>query len=467
MIDEAIVRAEALEAAGRHDEAEAACHGILRLRPESLDARYLLARLAIRRRNFGAATPFLRQSLCLEPSGVHAHYLGAVAASEQGDAATATRSWERTTLLAPPDSEPARQAAELCQVFAWLVPAALPPPRSSQTIPADPPMRWLFVWRELEELLHHFRRADIGKPEIFTLARLHAGRQASLFTLDYARRLLTQCDAMAPDIVVAMPGLNPYINPNARAFGLLRERGIPTVLMLPDLRKGIWQRLATAAARNFDLVVSLDGCALETLPALALPPDRFMRGWTPIHPPTRTPPFAARPVPINMLGTLWGERRRAADALLAAGFDVLTRERLASADTIVDATTARAAIPADLYMEQMANSAITVNFSQCQTGEGHQLKGRVLEAAAAGTLLLESENDTTSDFFEPGSEYVPFSSLDDLLAKITYYLGHRDEAATIAERARAKTQSRYGAKAFWREVADRARTIAQKSRRTD
>jgi spore maturation protein CgeB len=106
----------------------------------------------------------------------------------------------------------------------------------------------------------------------------------------------------------------------------------------------------------------------------------------------------------------------------------------------------------------MASSRITINFSLCQTGEGHQLKGRVLEAAATGTLLLESANDVTPAFFEPGRDYVPFAGIDDLMQKVAYFLSHPGEAAAIAARAREKALASYGADRFWLTVADRARS---------
>ena len=45
----------------------------------------------------------------------------------------------------------------------------------------------------------------------------------------------------------------------------------------------------------------------------------------------------------------------------------------------------------------MLQSQLTINFSHCQTGEGHQLKGRVLEAAAAGTLRSSTEAEVLSE----------------------------------------------------------------------
>ena len=85
-----------------------------------------------------------------------------------------------------------------------------------------------------------------------------------------------------------------------------------------------------------------------------------------------------------------------------------------------------------------------------------QVKGRVLETLYSGALLLEGENDQTSKLFEPMKDYVPFSSKEDLVEKIMYYLDHPAEAEAIARSGSAKASAKYSPKGFWELALENA-----------
>jgi glycosyltransferase involved in cell wall biosynthesis len=234
-------------------------------------------------------------------------------------------------------------------------------------------------------------------------------------------------------------------------------------MLVPDLRKLHWQGVATVAAPAFDLIVSLDGCRLETLPGLILADDRFLRGWTPVS-EFEPLPYEQRSLGVNMVGSLWGPRVAAVRRLQSAGIEVTTRPDQESASR-EDRLPAHKTLSNAAYIDLLRRSCITVNLSACSTGDGDQVKGRVFEAVACGSMLLESANDVTCDFFEQGEEFVYFSDLDDLVAKVRHFLAHPLEAAAIAAAARQRFLRDYAAPKFWQSVYRKAQAANQMGQR--
>ena len=77
------------------------------------------------------------------------------------------------------------------------------------------------------------------------------------------------------------------------------------------------------------------------------------------------------------------------------------------------------------------------------------MKGRVFDLTAAKTFLLEEEGIETREFFENGKDIVMFSSKEDLLEKVKYYLAHDEERERIAEAGYKKTTTLYNSRNMW------------------
>lgn len=107
------------------------------------------------------------------------------------------------------------------------------------------------------------------------------------------------------------------------------------------------------------------------------------------------------------------------------------------------------------YERILRTSRISVNFSQSGAADAWHFKGRAIEITFSGAMLLDNLNYHTSRFFEPGKEYVGFTSKDDFLDKVRYYLTHDAERAAIARRAHEKAAANYGPRQFWEKVFDR------------
>jgi hypothetical protein len=324
------------------------------------------------------------------------------------------------------------------------------PRRAASPEAASP--EWLFVWRDLGEVFYNFDLDKVGPRNTLWLplrGAAEAGADPSEAVLEAVRR-------GRPQAIALLPGTGSHRNPKLSVIEACRRSGIPTVLIVPDQRKRYWQNVVATAAAGFDLVVSLDGCRIDTLPTLKDLGPRYLRGWTPIA-ELPEPADPDRPHLVNMVGSLWGARREAVERLRVAGMEVLTRPTEAEPGGLDASLPAHKTLSCASYYALLRRSRIAVNFSAASTGDGHQLKGRVFEAAACGALLLESANDVTSAFFTPDAEFVYFDGPDDLVAKVRFYRDHPVQAAAIAERARERFLRQYRARRFWELVLALAR----------
>jgi len=73
---------------------------------------------------------------------------------------------------------------------------------------------------------------------------------------------------------------------------------------------------------------------------------------------------------------------------------------------------------------------------------------------ALGAMLLESENPQVAFFFEDGIDYVSFSSKEDLLEKIRYYLKNSEERVRIAKNGRRKMKMFYNPDNYWEKILE-------------
>jgi hypothetical protein len=116
---------------------------------------------------------------------------------------------------------------------------------------------------------------------------------------------------------------------------------------------------------------------------------------------------------VSFIGALYPYRVELIEKLRAEGLNVAVNPH--RTDETLDFAASRADQPGWLdYMAGLAQSTMTINFSQSSAGPYQQLKTRVLEATLAGTYLLTDDRDRTREFFEPGTEYGFFATTEDL-----------------------------------------------------
>lgn len=98
-------------------------------------------------------------------------------------------------------------------------------------------------------------------------------------------------------------------------------------------------------------------------------------------------------------------------------------------------------IPAMKYI-----ASVTVKKPRCMTTT------RVWEALWLRTFLLEEDNPIASLYFEPFVDYVPFTTLNDLVDKIRYYLENDNERDRIRMHGRATVEKYYNARIYWENL---------------
>ena len=102
------------------------------------------------------------------------------------------------------------------------------------------------------------------------------------------------------------------------------------------------------------------------------------------------------------------------------------------------------------YAEILSTSKISINFSL--SVDSHQLKGRISESMLSGCLLLESKNDQIVEYFDDGVDFVSFSSKEDLLAKVKFYVINERERVRISNNGRNKVLNHFSGDKFWKKV---------------
>ncbi|MDA7792360.1 glycosyltransferase [bacterium] len=104
------------------------------------------------------------------------------------------------------------------------------------------------------------------------------------------------------------------------------------------------------------------------------------------------------------------------------------------------------------YCSLMRKSRMVINFSK--SVDGHQIKGRAIEAFFCRALLLETKHSPISKFFEPGIDYVEFETKEDMLEKINFYQKNPVLRDTIASSGHKKALEKATSNNFWQLALD-------------
>lgn len=102
------------------------------------------------------------------------------------------------------------------------------------------------------------------------------------------------------------------------------------------------------------------------------------------------------------------------------------------------------------YAERYKRAKLALSFSVARGM--NVVNARPFEAMSCGAMLLEQESLELAKLYTPFVDYVPWTTEEDLLQKVRYYLEHDEERKTIAANGCKKTQELYSAKTFWEKV---------------
>lgn len=250
--------------------------------------------------------------------------------------------------------------------------------------------------------------------------------------------LVDYCRQMRPDLIVFDPILRSEGPPNPDRVTLAYlawKLQIPMVGLLWDS--------GPCSIQMYDQyfpmcrhVVLMDGKS----PVGQTPnPDRFSWDWwMPSDARLVTDPGRVRDIPVSFPAQVAPEdthRQMFVQDLTERGIDVVIPQGF---------------VALEAFYELHHRSKIAINNATTE------LKWRAFECIGCGVLHLEREGSPVSRFFVPGTEYVTYTDMDDLVAKIQYYLEHEDERQQIAQAGYARYHREYSAARWWQRVFERA-----------
>jgi len=155
---------------------------------------------------------------------------------------------------------------------------------------------------------------------------------------------------------------------------------------------------------------------------------------------------------VSFMGVLYPYRLELLERIRATGLRVAVNPH--RSDSPQDLRASQTSQPTyEAYMTALAQSHMTINFSQSSAGLFQQLKTRVLEASAMGCLVLTDDVDRTERFWVKGVEFDHFSSPDELPDLVARWLANpeRLSAGQVAAKARAR---RINVSSFWGGIDD-------------
>tara|TARA_R110002072_G_scaffold32307_4_gene98798 strand:+ start:3618 stop:4574 length:957 start_codon:yes stop_codon:yes gene_type:complete len=117
------------------------------------------------------------------------------------------------------------------------------------------------------------------------------------------------------------------------------------------------------------------------------------------------------------VGASYGDRKMHIDMLEKAGIKVENPKNASFEDLV----------------HTYARSRIGLNFSKNSNTGTTQMKARVFEIPAAGSVLLTEHHDELEDLFDIGKEIMTFESPEEMVDKAKFLLSHPNQMAKMAE----------------------------------
>jgi len=246
------------------------------------------------------------------------------------------------------------------------------------------------------------------------------------------------CNVKKPDIIIFSWFGKSEWNPSIDCLKLLRDKGIYLSIVWPDTGYDWGHNIIEQLRELIDLHVSWDN-------AFNYPKqhNNHIWLWTPQDEKLYFKEDGKN-IPCTFLGTVRpGERQ-----------DFLSYAISVKAPVMVRGGQRQEKLSSEQYASLMRKSLMTLNFPWCP-GNFYQAKGRVYEALASSTLVLERKNDFTSKVIKPGVEYVEFETPQDMVEKIKFYLNNSEERNKITAAGHEAYKARFSSKHYWTKYFER------------
>jgi len=255
---------------------------------------------------------------------------------------------------------------------------------------------------------------------------------------DFSQELIKEA---SPDIIVVCHLGDSFMNPTNKTYSYAKSNGSKIVFMWPDTRTWVYPQINNLYEVS-DLNVSW-GCERDDSDILN---DKHVWMWVPQDKSLYHD--AAKAIDVSFIGSLNGYgliRRKYINYLLEN-------------DVAVNLGGGHHENPLSQedYARFIRTSKMNINFSRCaDLSTPDQCKGRVYEAIASNSLLLESLNEATARRFVPGEHYIEFSTMENLKDRIEYFKVNENERIDIAKNGYEHYLNNYTAEIFWKTIFER------------
>lgn len=245
--------------------------------------------------------------------------------------------------------------------------------------------------------------------------------------------------ADVPDFIVYVGAYEPSHGrpvPSPELLRRLRDAA-PLILLCGDAADSPWWPVLEEYHRLqcFTAMVAIDG-------SYNTPIASFQEGITLLTP---TDPRSFKPLPWDQrtikLGMIGGTGHR----------DKLIRELQARG--LIDFRQGPIGRSYNDFAQLMCQTKLTLNCAETGTGKHLHVKGRVIEAGFAGSVVLEVKGSPLSNWFKPGVDYFEYSTLEDIIQ----VLNLPDELLRDkASRLHQGMVTQHGPEVFWGKVLIKA-----------
>ena len=234
-----------------------------------------------------------------------------------------------------------------------------------------------------------------------------------------------------PDIIVCTLLGNSPLNPSKEFFSFFKEKGVKIVFIWPDIGSG-W---GLKEIKEFDDVCEKHVCWASEK---NIDSSKIEWLWTPEDPKLYYyDPKLNKNIDICFLGTVHNDER----------YMYLNYLKQNGINIYISGGQRQANLTAEQYADITRRSKMVVNFPYSPSG-GDQLKGRIFEATACGSLLLERENEKIKSFYND-NEYVSYKTPIDLLEKCKYFLKNEEKRMEISMNGLKKFNECYSNEVYW------------------
>jgi hypothetical protein len=175
-------------------------------------------------------------------------------------------------------------------------------------------------------------------------------------------------------------------------------------------------------------------------------PEKNLCIWTPFDIQTKSPEYA-RDIDVCFLGSVDCQQREEALRFLYSK----------NIPVFHVGSTPWNKVHYDNWCYFMRRAKISLNFSHTRffKDSSSQMKGRIFESMLCGAMVIENTNEQTPVFFEPDQDMVFYTTHEDLLKKIEYYLENEDERLNIAKNGYTKCIEKYTLSQWWKIVLNK------------